>query len=99
MTTKMMTHEEMVAQMMSDPAVEAEVRRLNREEFALLDELLAARKAAGMSQADVAAKMGTKATAISRLESSLASGKHTPNLETLRRYAQATGKQLEIRIR
>ncbi|RBL66261.1 transcriptional regulator, partial [Pseudomonas sp. MWU13-2625] len=45
---------------LSDPKVRAEYDRLNREEFALLDAMLAARRAAGLSQADVAERMGTK---------------------------------------
>lgn len=87
-----------MAKLLEKPEVRAEVERLNREEYALLDQMLAARKEAGMSQADVAAKMGTKAAAISRLESALASGKHSPSIDTLRRYAEATGKILEIRF-
>lgn len=95
---KLLSHEELVQQMLSSAGVAEEVERLNLEEYALLDQMLAARKAAGMSQADVAAKMGTKATAISRLESALASGKHSPSIDTLRRYAEATGQKLEIRF-
>lgn len=95
---KPLSHEEMVEKMMAIDGVAEEVERLNREEYALLDQMLAARKAAGMSQADVAEKMGTKATAISRLESALASGKHSPSIDTLRRYAEATGQRLEIRF-
>ena len=54
MTSKPMTHEQLVKAMLKNPAVKAEVERLNREEFALLDQILAARKSAGLSQADVA---------------------------------------------
>ena len=95
---KPLTHEELLAQLLEKPGVAEEVERLNREEYALLAQMLAARKAAGMSQADVAEKMGTKAAAISRLESALASGKHSPSIDTLRRYAEATGKTLDIRF-
>ena len=44
-----------------------------------------ARKRAGLTQGQVAEKMGTKATAITRLES--ASRRHSPKIETLRKYA------------
>ena len=54
MTSKPMTHEQLVKTMLKNPAVKAEAERLNREEFALLDQILAARKSAGLSQADVA---------------------------------------------
>lgn len=98
MTSKPMTHEQLVKAMLKDPAVKAEVERLNREEFALLDQILAARKSAGLSQADVAERMGTHAPAIARLESSLATGKHSPSLNTLRKYAQALGKRVELHL-
>ena len=98
MTSKPMTHEQLVKAMLKNPAVKAEVGRLNREEFALLDQILAARKSAGLSQADVAERMGTHAPAIARLESSLATGKHSPSLNTLRKYAQALGKRVELHL-
>lgn len=95
---KMLTHEALLEMLTAKPGVAEEVARLNREEYALLDQMLAARKAAGMSQADVAEKMGIKAAAISRLESALASGERSPTIDTLRRYAEATGQILDIRF-
>ena len=73
----------MVSKMLKNPAVKAEVEKLNREEFAILDEILTARKEAGLSQAQIAKRMGTQTPAIDRLESSLATGKHSPSLSTL----------------
>ncbi|UXU89820.1 helix-turn-helix domain-containing protein [Burkholderia sp. S-53] len=81
---------------LADPVVRAEYDRLNREEFALLDAMLAARHAAGLSQADVAERMGTKAPAVTRLERALATGQHSPSIDTLRKYAAACGKKLVI---
>lgn len=98
MKTKVMAHEQMVAKMLKNPAVRAETDQLNRAEFAILDEILAARRAAGLSQAQVAERMGTKAPAIARLESALASGKHSPSLNTLRKYADALGKRVEVHL-
>lgn len=98
MKTKTMTHEQMVSKMLKNPAVRAEYERLNREEFAILDEILAARREAGLTQAQIAERMGTKAPAIARLESALASGKHSPSLSTLRKYAAALGKRLEVHL-
>ncbi len=49
-----MTHDEMVANWMKDPEFRAEYERLEREEFAILDEILAARREAGLTQAQVA---------------------------------------------
>lgn len=94
----MLTHAELKATALQSAEVRAEYERLNREEFALLDEMLAARRAAGLTQAQVAELMGTKAPAVARLESALASGKHSPSLDTLRKYAAALGKRVEVRF-
>ena len=94
----MLTHAELKAKALADPEVMAEYERLNREEFAILDEILAARREAGLTQAQVAEKMGTKTPAVARLEASLASGKHSPSIETLRKYAHALGKRLEVHL-
>ena len=84
--------------MLKKPTVKAAVKELDRTEFAILDEILAARKAAGLTQAQVAKKMGTQTPAIARLESSLATGKHSPSLTTLRKYAAALGKRVELHL-
>jgi DNA-binding XRE family transcriptional regulator len=97
-TTKTMTHQQMINKMLKNSAVKAELDKLNREEFAILDEILAARKEAGLSQAQIAKRMGTKAPAIARLESALATGKHSPSLNTLRKYAAALGKKIELHL-
>ena len=95
----MRTHEEMIEIMLSNPAVRAEVERLEREEMPMLDAILAIRKEAGLTQAEVAERMGTKAPAVARLENALITGgSPSPSLNTLRKYAAALGKKLEIRF-
>ena len=84
--------------MIKKPSVKAAVDELNRTEFAILDEILAARKAAGLTQAQIAKRMGTQTPAIARLESALATGKHSPSLNTLKRYAEALGKKVEVHL-
>ena len=69
-----------------------------RDEPALLDLLLKARHEAGLSQAQLAERMGTQAPAIARPERSLATGKHSPSLATLRKYAQACGRRLVLGV-
>ena len=96
--SKMLTHQQMVRKMLNEPAVKEAVDELNRTEFLILDEILAARKEAGLTQAEVAKRMGTKPPAVARLESALASGKHSPSLNTLRKYAAALGKRLEVHL-
>ncbi|ABI90688.1 helix-turn-helix transcriptional regulator [Burkholderia ambifaria] len=92
----MATYKELRERALSNPDVRAEYERLNREELALLDVMLAARRDAGLSQADVAERMGTKAPAVTRLERALATGQHSPSIDTLRKYAAACGKKLVI---
>ncbi len=93
----MLTHEKLARKMLKSPAVKAEYDAL-APEFALLDELLKARGEAGLTQAEVAERMGTQAPAVARLEASLLSGKHSPSLATLRKYAAAVGKRLKIQL-
>src|SRR3954451_9816642 len=93
----MMTHKAFVKKMLRQPAVKAEYDA-QAEEFALLDELLKARRQAGLTQAEVAARMGTKTPAVARLEAGGGSQRHSPSLTTLRKYAQAVGCRLEIRL-
>jgi len=65
------------------------------EEYQLARELMAARARAGLTQEQVAESMGTTKSAVSRLE---AVGKHSPSVSTLKRYAEAVGCQVEIRL-
>ena len=65
-------------------------------EFAFLDQILKARTEAGVTQAEVARRIGTTQSAIARLESPGA--KHSPSLSTLRKYAEALGYTLELRF-
>jgi ribosome-binding protein aMBF1 (putative translation factor) len=68
------------------------------EEYTALHAMLDARQAAGLTQADVASRMGTTVSAVSRLEASLRSEKHSPSFATLRKYAQACGKKLVVQM-
>ena len=81
----------------ADPRFRAAYDTLE-DEFAALGALLAARKDAGLTQADVAARMGVSQPVLARIESSLGSRKHSPSLATLRRYADACGKKLVIQM-
>ena len=57
---KTLTHQQMVSKMLKNPSVKAGVKKLNSEEFAILDQILAARKEAGLTQAQVVKRMGTQ---------------------------------------
>lgn len=92
-----MKHSELKEKALKNKNVNAIYEALEPE-FSLLRELLKARQKAGLSQAEIAKLMGTKAPAITRLESSLSSGKHSPSISTLKKYASALGCHLEIKI-
>ena len=94
----MQTHDQLIKKVMRCPGVRAEVECIEREEAALLDALLKAREAAGLTQAQITQRMGTQAPAIARLERSLATGKHSPSIATVRRYVKACGKRLVLRV-
>jgi len=66
------------------------------EEFAFLEEVLKARAAAGLTQAEVAARIGTTQSAIARLESP--TSRRFPSVETLQKYARALGCRVEIKF-
>ena len=64
------------------------------QEFALVSSLIDARLHAHLTQAEIASRMGTTESAVSRLES----GRVKPSTRTLERYAKATGHRLSIRL-
>ncbi len=79
-------------QSMSDPKYRAAYDALE-DEFTLAGELIRARTRAGLTQAEVAKRMGTRQSAISRIEA----GRNV-SVEKLRGYAEAVGGQLKIQI-
>ena len=93
----MLTHDELKKKILSKPEVKAEYDSLE-EEFALFDELLKARMNAGLTQAEVADRMGTKTPAVARLEAGGGNKQHSPSITTLRKYATAVGCHVEIRL-
>jgi transcriptional regulator with XRE-family HTH domain len=62
------------------------------EEFQLARQLIGARARAGLTQEQLATRMKTTRTVISRLES----GRMKPSTRTLERFARATGHKLKI---
>jgi transcriptional regulator with XRE-family HTH domain len=91
----MLTHKELKSRALERADVKAEYDRLD-EEFTFLDEFLKARAAAGITQTEIAKRIGTTQSAIARLESG--GGKHSPSLATLEKYAHALGCRLELRL-
>jgi ribosome-binding protein aMBF1 (putative translation factor) len=74
---------------------EMALRRMTEERRRLVGELTAARRSAGLSQTEIAARMGTSQSAVARLES----GEADLRASTLERYAAALGGQISWRLR
>jgi len=84
---------ELKSRLLEDPDTRAEYEA-QAAEFAIAHELIAARTRAGLSQAELAERMGTTQSTIARLES----GRTLPSLRTLVRYANATGSRAVVRL-
>ena len=91
MTRKLIPVEEVAEEWLKDPEFKAAYDALE-EEFALASALIEARAGAGLTQEEVAQRMGTTQAVIARLES----GRVKPSTRTLERFAQATGTRLRI---
>ena len=72
---------------------EMALRRMAAERASLVHDLAAQRKTAGLSQTEVAARMGTSQSAVARLES----GASDVRASTLERYAAAIGGEITWR--
>ncbi len=89
--SKLIPIDRAAAQWRKDPEFIREYDALE-EEFALAASLIKARIQAGLTQEEVAARMGTTQSAIARLEG----GKSLPSTATLIRFARATGTRLRL---
>ncbi|HEY2305233.1 MAG TPA: helix-turn-helix domain-containing protein [Streptosporangiaceae bacterium] len=74
---------------------EMALRRMSDERRRLVADLSAQRRSAGLSQTEVAARMGTSQSAVARLET----GDADVRVSTLERYAAAIGSQLAWQAR
>lgn len=78
---------------LKDPKLKAEYDKL-QPEFAIIRAIIRARVAYGVTQENLAQKIGTKQSVISRLES----GRANPSVAFLQRLAEALNSHLEIRF-
>ena len=73
---------------------EMALRRMAEQRAVLVRELAAQRQVAGLSQTEVAARMGTSQSAVARLES----GTSDVRASTLERYAAAVGGEITWKL-
>jgi ribosome-binding protein aMBF1 (putative translation factor) len=79
--------------LLTDPEVKAEYDRLGPI-FAVVGEMIEARQAAGLTQTEIASRMGTSQSVVARLENA----RHMPTFEMIARYAAAIGRRLDIHL-
>jgi predicted transcriptional regulator len=89
----MKTLQSLKAKLLSDAETRAEYDAL-ADEFNMARELIAARSRAGLTQGEVAARMGTTQSVVARLES----GKRAPSMRSVQRYAQAVGARAVVHL-
>lgn len=93
MKAKTLPLADMLARNLTDPAFAAAYAEAEAE-YSVVEAMISARAAAGLTQAALAERMGTTQSAIARLEG----GAVSPSVETLRRYAKAVGKKLRVEM-
>jgi ribosome-binding protein aMBF1 (putative translation factor) len=93
MSGKTISAKNAFAKWRKDPAFREAYDALE-EEFALAAQVIEARALAGLTQAELAERMGTSQSAVARLEG----GKAKPSVATLEKLAEATGSKLRIAL-
>ncbi len=78
-------------ELMKNPKFKEEYDALE-EEFSIAKALIEARSRVGLTQKQVAERMGTTQSAVARMES----GKPLPSLTSIKKYAKATNSKLDI---
>ena len=84
---------ELEKELLSDPAVKEEYDKL-APRYAVISHLISARLQKGLTQKEIAEKLGTRQSAIARLES----GNINPSLDLLQKLAQIMGYKLTIHL-
>ena len=80
-------------ELLSDPEVAREYEKL-RPRYELISQLIGARLKKGLTQSQLAKKMGTKQSAIARVEG----GNSNPSVAFLEKLTHALGSKLIIQI-
>lgn len=85
--------EEMKLDMMKDEEFRHEYEKL-RPRYEAIEQILRARKEQNITQSELAKRVGTQKSNISRLES----GNYNPSLDFLSKVAESLGKSLKVSI-
>lgn len=86
--------DQMKEDMLKDEAFRIEYEKL-RPRYEAIEQIIAARKEQNITQAELAKRVGTQKSNISRLES----GNYNPSLDFLSKVAESLGKSLKVQIK
>ncbi len=93
LSMKFVDYYELKKELLRDPEAKKEYDRLGPR-FELIRSIIQRRIEKNISQKELATKMGTKQSALSRLES----GNYNPSLAFMQKVAEALDAKLEIKI-
>ena len=94
MKRRLLPFSEFKKELLKDPNVKAEYDKLEPQ-FAVVSAILEARYKKGVTQEEIAKRVGTKQSAIARIES----GNANPSIGFLQKLAEALGKKLVIQFK
>lgn len=86
---------EIKAELLSDPKVKHEYDLLGPE-YEVISEMIRLRRETGITQKELAKRIGTTQSSIARLLTQLAEGDANPTLKLLQRIARGYGTRLKI---
>lgn len=86
--------EEMKADMLKDEEFKTEYEKL-KPRYEAIEQIIKARKEQNITQSELAKRVGTQKSNISRLES----GNYNPSLDFLAKVAESLGKNLSVQIK
>lgn len=86
--------EEMKANMLKDKEFKTEYEKL-KPRYEVIEQIIKARKEQNITQSELAKRVGTQKSNISRLES----GNYNPSLDFLVKVAESLGKNLSVQIK
>ena len=85
--------EEMKADMLKDEEFKIEYEKL-KPRYEAIEQIIRARKEQNITQAELAKRVGTQKSNISRLES----GNYNPSLDFLAKIAESLGKKISVTL-
>ena len=93
MNKAVISFEEMISDMLKDEEFKIEYEKL-KPRYEAIEQIIRARKEQNITQAELAKRVGTQKSNISRLES----GNYNPSLDFLAKIAESLGKEISVKL-